>query len=122
MPRHRLAGAGTAILTAVALGAVAALPAAAAPAEGVILNVDGPGAVDGSYIVVLKETAGFSAASRQGEALVAKFDGEITHTYTAALNGYAVVMEQEEAERLAADPAVKFVVQDQTVQATGTQP
>ncbi|PWJ02273.1 serine protease [Streptomyces sp. NWU49] len=122
MTRHRLAGVGTAILTAVALGAVAALPAAAAPAEGVVLNADGPGAVDGSYIVVLKEAAGFGAASRQGKALVAKFDGEITHTYTAALNGYAVSMGQEEAERLAADPAVKFVVQDQTVQATGTQP
>ncbi|MEU8351502.1 S8 family serine peptidase [Streptomyces sp. NPDC048845] len=106
--------------TALALGALVALPATAdATAEGRILNAGAPGAIDGSYIVVLDEDAP-AADSRQGRALAERHGGEIATTYRAALNGYAVELTEREARKLAADPAVASVEPNTVVRALGT--
>ncbi|WP_337192356.1 S8 family serine peptidase [Streptomyces sp. YIM 132580] len=47
--------------------------------------------------------------------------GQIRRTYTIALNGYAAQLSGARAERLAADPAVASVEQDQRVRPTATQ-
>lgn len=47
--------------------------------------------------------------------------GQIRRTYTIALNGYAAQLSGARAERLAADPAVASVEQDQRVHSTATQ-
>ncbi|WNI20531.1 S8 family peptidase [Streptomyces sp. ITFR-16] len=113
-----IAGATTAAL---AVGAGGALPAQAAQPEGRILNAGAPEAVAGSYIVTLKQSAGFTASAAQGRKVVTGHGGRITRTYTSALNGYAAELSATEAKRLAADPAVASVEQDQKVHATATQ-
>ncbi|MGQ4715232.1 S8 family peptidase [Streptomyces anulatus] len=121
--KRRIAGAIAAATTlALAVGAGAALPAQAAPApEGRVLHAGAAGAVPGSYIVTLKETAGFRASATQGKKLIAGYGGRIERTYTSALNGYAAQLSSTGAKRLAADPAVASVEQDQKVHSTATQ-
>ncbi|MFY0510951.1 S8 family peptidase [Streptomyces anulatus] len=121
--KRRIAGAIAAATTlALAVGAGAALPAQAAPApEGRVLHAGAAGAVPGSYIVTLKETAGFRASAAQGKKLIAGYGGRIERTYTSALNGYAAQLSSTGAKRLAADPAVASVEQNQKVHSTATQ-
>ncbi|MBT2481292.1 S8 family peptidase [Streptomyces sp. ISL-94] len=124
--RRKFAGIGAAAIAALALGAAAALPASAAdgPAQGVIENAGAPGSVADSYIVTLKDSAARSTAD-SGKAVVKRYGAKIDRTYSAALNGYAVALPEAQARKLAADPAVKSVVQNRvfTVNDTqGTQP
>ncbi|CAL9349169.1 S8 family peptidase [Streptomyces sp. enrichment culture] len=119
--RRRIATAlGAAVATA-ALGLHTGAPAQAAPAEGRIIGAGAGNAVKDSYIVVLRADSGLRAASAAGRGLLARYGGEITHTYRAALNGFAARLSEREARRLAADPAVAQVVQDTTVRLAATQ-
>ncbi|MFF3338569.1 S8 family peptidase [Streptomyces flavidovirens] len=119
--RPRLAGAVTAATTAAVLSAIT-LPAQAAPAEGRILGAGAPGSVGNSYIVTLKTgPGGIKAPSEAGSDLAQRYGATIKHTYSIALNGYAVRADEAEAERLAADPNVASVVQDTKVSLAGTQ-
>ncbi|MGK5497596.1 S8 family peptidase [Streptomyces sp. URMC 125] len=115
----------TAAVTAAALAVglapgLTAVAAPAPPAEGVIQNAGAPGAIKGSYIVTLDEGAADSGTSK-GRSLVERYGATIERTYHEALNGYAVQLTEAEAKRLAADPAVAAVAQDQRVSVTATQ-
>ncbi|MGW0907931.1 S8 family peptidase [Streptomyces sp. NPDC002853] len=119
--RLRWAGAVTAATTAVVLSAIT-LPAHADPAGpplGEILGAGEPGSISGSYIVTLK--GGTTAPSRAGKGLAAKYGAKIRHTYSTALNGYAVRAGSAQAEKLAGDPRVASVFQDSTVSLDHTQ-
>jgi subtilisin family serine protease len=115
--RLRRTGGLTAVLCAAAFSATT-LPAHAVP-EGRILGAGSPGSVHGSYLVTLKEGTG--ARSAAGKGLAEKYGVEISHTYGAALNGYAIRADERRAGRLAADPRVASVVQDTRVRLDGTQ-
>ncbi|MER6238578.1 S8 family peptidase [Streptomyces clavifer] len=120
--KRRIAAAiATATTVALAVGAGAALPAQAAQPEGRILHAGTAEAVPGSYIVTLKQTAGFTASAARGRKLISGYGGKVERTYTAALNGYAATLSSAGAARLAADPAVASVEQDQRVHSTATQ-
>ncbi|UFQ14740.1 MULTISPECIES: S8 family peptidase [Streptomyces] len=123
MPRSKKTVIAAAISTAAAavLGTVTALPAQAAPAEGTVIAAGSADAVKGSYIVTLKKSSGLKAATSQGKGLIAEYGGSVTKTYKSALNGYAAKLSAAEARRLAADPAVATVEQNQRVRATATQ-
>lgn len=113
--RLRWAGAMTAATTAAVLSA-STLPAHAAPADaplGKILGAGEPGSISGSYIVTLKD--GTEAPTDAGKGLAAKYGAKIRHTYSTALNGYAVRAGSDQARRLAGDADVASVVQDSTV-------
>ncbi|MFI6145085.1 S8 family peptidase [Streptomyces sp. NPDC051109] len=123
--RRKIAGL-SATAAALALGAAAALPASAADngPRGVIENAGAPGAVAESYIVTLKDSAARSTAE-SGKAVARRYGATIGRTYSAALNGYSVKVSEAQAKKLAADPAVKSVVQNRTFtvdDARGTQP
>ncbi|MEU9746763.1 S8 family peptidase [Streptomyces niveus] len=118
--RLRIVAVLSAAVTAAGL-ALTATPAQAAPAEGRIIGAGAPNAVKDSYIVILNERSGTTSSSGEGRRLVARYGGEVSHTYRAAINGYAADLSETEAKRLAADPAVAQVVQDTTVQASATQ-
>ncbi|MFI6208644.1 S8 family peptidase [Streptomyces sp. NPDC051041] len=117
--RIRLA-AITGLVTAALTGALTALPAHAAPAEGTVLAAGSPTAVKDSYIVTLKKSAGLKASSATGKNLVKSYGGTVRKTFGAALNGYTATLSATEAKRLAADPAVASVEQDQRVQLADT--
>ncbi|MEU8984521.1 S8 family peptidase [Streptomyces sp. NPDC058251] len=110
----------TSVATAALLGGLTALPAQAAPAEGKVLAADSPTAIKGSYIVTLKKGAGFKAASSKGKGLIDEYGGTVKKTFGTALNGYTATLSAAEARRLAADPAVASVEQNQTVHLTDT--
>ncbi|MEV7531546.1 S8 family peptidase [Streptomyces hydrogenans] len=119
---RRILIASAATVAALATGlAVAPAQAAPAPAEGVVVAAGSPDAVDGSYLVTLKPGAGFAAGSAKGRGLIAGYGGKVGKTFGAALNGYAVTLDAAAARRLAADPAVATVEQNQIVRADATQ-
>ncbi|MFH8491698.1 S8 family peptidase [Streptomyces longisporoflavus] len=103
------------------LGAVTALPAQAAPTEGTVIGAGSAEAVQGSYIVTLKKDSGLKAASAKGKGLISEYGGSVHKTFKSALNGYTAKLSAAEARRLAADPAVATVEQNQRVQADATQ-
>ncbi|MFC9591865.1 S8 family serine peptidase [Streptomyces sp. NPDC056944] len=121
-PRRRTATAAAVAVAALALGSLTALPAAAAPAapEGVVENAGAEGTVPGSYIVTLDESA--QAETAKGRAVAARFGAKIKRTYTSAINGYSVELSEAQARKLAADPAVRSVVQNRVFHVDGTQP
>ncbi|MGY0018780.1 S8 family peptidase [Streptomyces sp. cg35] len=116
--RTRWTGGLIAIATAAVVSAIT-LPAHAAPAQGRIFGAGDPGAVTGSYIVTLK--GGTSAPSKAGKDLADRYGAKIRHTYSKALNGYAVKVNEARAGQLAADPSVASVVQDTKVANDHTQ-
>ncbi|MBX9423142.1 MULTISPECIES: S8 family peptidase [Streptomyces] len=120
--RRRVATAAAIAVAALALGSLSTLPAVATPAaaEGVIENAGAEGTIAGSYIVTLHESA--QAETAKGRAVAAKFGAKIERTYTSALNGYHVELSEAQAKKLAADPAVKSVVQNRVFKVNGTQP
>ncbi|WP_045312149.1 S8 family peptidase [Lentzea aerocolonigenes] len=100
--------ASTAMLTPTAIAEEAVLPGAGAQA------------VEGSYIVVLKDGARTPAS-----ALASRYQGSVKHTYSTALHGFSVTgMSERQARRLAADPDVEFVERNTvaTIQETQTNP
>ncbi|MFE0401722.1 S8 family peptidase [Streptomyces nigra] len=107
-------------LAAALVAGLGSLPAQAAPAEGTVLAAGSPTAVKDSYIVTLKKTAGLKAASGTGKDLVKRYGGTVRKTFGAALNGYSATLSAGEAKRLAADPAVASVEQNQTVRLADT--
>ncbi|MFF3554778.1 S8 family peptidase [Streptomyces tsukubensis] len=113
---------GAALAAALTLGFVTALPAAAAPEprEGRIVDAGTPNAVKDSYIVTLRDSR-VRSASAEGRALAKQYGAVVKRTYTKAINGYAVNLSERQAKRLAADPRVASVAQDQTVSIQATQ-
>ncbi|MFH8974291.1 S8 family peptidase [Streptomyces sp. NPDC017890] len=101
-------------------GGLTAVPAQAAPAEGRVLGAGSPTAVRDSYIVTLQKDAGFKASSSAGKNLVEEYGGSVDKTFGSALNGYTATLSETEAKRLAADPAVAAVEQNQRVSVTDT--
>ena len=119
--RLRIAAAVSVAAAATLAGTLAALPAQAAPAEGKVLAAGSPDAVKGSYIVTLKKSAGLKSASAEGKSLISEYGGTVKKTFRSALNGYAAALSATEAQRLAADPAVASVEQNQRVHVDATQ-
>jgi subtilisin family serine protease len=111
----------TGLAAAALVGGLTALPAQAAPAEGKVLAAGSPAAIKDSYIVTLKPSARLKAASSAGKNLVKKYGGSVDKTFSAALNGYTATLSAAEARRLAADPAVAAVEQNQRVHVDATQ-
>ncbi|MFJ3139560.1 S8 family peptidase [Streptomyces sp. NPDC086843] len=106
----------TAASTAALFGAASAQ--AAPPADGTVLGLGAANAVAGSYIVLLDG----STTSADREELAQEYGGELSRSYTAALNGFAADgLSATEAKRLAADPAVGAVVANRTYRTTATQ-
>ncbi|MFI9202215.1 S8 family peptidase [Streptomyces sp. NPDC053048] len=132
MPTHKRTGKrrlvlATALATAVAGGAtVLALPAGAtAPAEGTVYGANAKGAIDGSYIVLLKDgqrAAAEHSISTQGKDLAERYGGKLNRTYSSAVHGFSASgLDRDEAKRLAADPAVDKVVQNHRFSINGSQ-
>ncbi|MEV5439132.1 S8 family peptidase [Streptomyces sp. NPDC052682] len=110
----------TSAAAAALVGGLTALPAQAAPAEGTVLAANSPTAVKDSYIVTLKKGAGLKASSAAGRDLVEEYGGTVDKTFGKALNGYTATLSAAEARRLAADPAVASVEQNQRVRLADT--
>jgi subtilisin family serine protease len=112
----------------VAFAAVAALVvtgAQAGPAtadNGKIRHTDAAGAISGSYIVVLKDSAVPKRDARKvTDLLAARHKASVRFRYADALRGFSARMSKADALRLASDPSVAYVEQDRTVSIAVTQ-
>ncbi|MFI6148056.1 S8 family peptidase [Streptomyces sp. NPDC051109] len=115
--RYAAVGTGAAAAAAAALIA-SPLAGAATPAEGTVYGLGAPGAISGSYVVILD-------ASANKEQLAKKYGGELKRTYSSGVNGFSASgLSETGARRLAADPAVGKVVQNKkfTIKATQDNP
>ncbi|MFD6987094.1 S8 family serine peptidase, partial [Streptomyces sp. NPDC059956] len=91
------------------------LAGANTPAEGTVYGLGAPGALSGSYIVILDKDA-------DKQALAKKYGGELKRTYASAVNGFSASgLSETSAKRLAADPAVGKVVQNKKFSINSTQ-
>jgi subtilisin family serine protease len=108
-----LAGVGVAGIAA-AMVALAATPAQAA--EGEIRAAGAAEAIPNSYIVKLKD---FSASSVS--TLASRFGTQVDRTYEGGFRGFATTASEKQAKRLAADPSVDYVEQNQVFHADATQ-
>ncbi|MGH3241958.1 MAG: S8 family serine peptidase [Spirillospora sp.] len=113
----------------VGLSGVGGLGVAANAAEGVVINADSPGAVDGQYIVALKGATSLAPGAdapvaAQAHGLVRRYGGSVQGVFSAVLRGFAVDMAPGQARQLAADPSVRYVQKSVMVRASGggTQP
>jgi len=82
--------------------------------------------IENSYIVVLDENVigergRFSIAPYVAQELAATHRGQLKHVYQHAINGFAIEMTPEEAERLSMDFRVAYVEEDGIVTADATQ-
>jgi subtilisin family serine protease len=111
-----LAGVGA---TALAVTASSLLAAPAQAAEGEIRAADATHKVQNHFIVKLKDGSSASA-----ESLAGQYGGHVDTVFRSALNGFSVSLPEAAAKRLAADPSVEYVEQDQVfhTQATQTNP
>ncbi|HET6213603.1 MAG TPA: S8 family peptidase, partial [Micromonosporaceae bacterium] len=118
--RKRLLALGGVALAAACVVAVAGSPAQAA--EGTVLGVGSPNAVPGSFIVVLKDSAvSATGVSAKASTMSKSYGAKVGFTYTAALRGFSATMSAQAARRIAADPSVAYVEQDQVLTIDGTQ-
>jgi subtilisin family serine protease len=118
---RRAAVVSTALATFAGAALAAAVSASAAPSTGSVLAANGTPVKD-SYIVVLKDGAASPAVTKKAAADLAKANsGAVTHTYTAAVRGFAVRLTAEKAQKLAGDPRVASVQQDSVVTTSATQ-
>ncbi|HEU5469626.1 MAG TPA: S8 family serine peptidase [Actinophytocola sp.] len=115
----RLAGLGFVAAATVAATVGMASPAAA---EGQVLYAGSADAIPGSYVVVFADSVSAQTVDGQVQNTTAKYGGQARYTYRAALHGYAAAMTEQQARRVAADPAVAYVQQDRVVHALDVQP
>ncbi|MEV0807939.1 S8 family peptidase [Micromonospora sp. NPDC050200] len=128
VPRRRAIRALAVAAAAAALSAAASTPALAAP-TGEIRGASAPGAISGSYLVVLRTDAvgaantlaARTAVPDRAATLTKRYGGSVADVYSAALTGFSAKMTAGQARRLAADPAVAYVEQDRVVTVQGTQ-
>ncbi|MBC9715823.1 S8 family serine peptidase [Streptomyces sp. TRM66268-LWL] len=121
--RRRAAAVATVALAAGLLTTQA--PAqAAAPAAGKLRDLGTAEVVPDRYFVVLKDSAARQSGGvpAQAQGLAKKYDGKVKYTYTSALKGFSVTMNERRAERLAADPDVAYVEPVGYAHAVGEQP
>ncbi len=112
--RNAAIATGTAAAAAAALFA-GNLAGAATPAEGTVHGLGAPGAVAGSFVVILD-------ASANKADLAKKYGGTLQRSYGSEVNGFSASgLTVEEAKRLAADPAVGTVVQNKRFSIKETQ-
>ncbi|TJZ49575.1 S8 family peptidase [Streptomyces piniterrae] len=117
--KKRLITAITAAVAATGIAAVTAVTAGASPAapQGKIYGAEAKGAVNGSYIVMLKK----SVRTAETGDLADKYGGKVKRNYSSVGGFSTSGLTEEEAKRLAADPAVDKVVQNKKFHIDGTQ-
>ncbi|HVV12818.1 S8 family peptidase [Amycolatopsis sp.] len=118
-----------------AIGAAAVAIAGAGPAvaqaqEGQIRDAGTAGSVSDSYLVVLKDTTNRDFTPKSeitatidslAQNLAGRYGAQLGKTFSAALHGFSIHADQQEAKRLAADSRVAYVVQNHIFRASDTQ-
>jgi subtilisin family serine protease len=111
-----LAGLGVAAVVATLATLGSTVPASAQ--EGTIVGAGSADAIKGSYIVVLKDGTPLVDTAKN---VTSRLGGTVKRTFGTALHGFSGAMTEQQAKRVAADPAVAYVEQDKAVHLTADQ-
>ncbi|GAB3715318.1 serine protease [Amycolatopsis oliviviridis] len=84
----------------------------ASAAEGSIVNAGSAKAIKDSYIVVLKDGSSVEATAK---SVTNRHGGTVEKTFASSVRGFSGALTEKQAKRVAADPAVAYVEQNQTV-------
>ncbi|GAB3402023.1 S8 family peptidase [Flindersiella endophytica] len=121
-PRPRTLVAGLVLALITTAGATGMASAASSAPERAIRYASSPTAVSGSYLVVLKDkTLPVSAVRSSATDLAGRFGGDAKETWSGALKGFHLTGTATQARRVAADPRVAYVEQDQVFGIDTTQ-
>ncbi|MFI7077694.1 S8 family serine peptidase [Micromonospora sp. NPDC049903] len=124
---RRSAAAGLALATASSIITVATGQAASAttpeePARAAVRGTERADVVPGRYIVVLKDQrATYTSVRALAATLTRANGGNVRQVFGTALSGFSASMSTQQAEKVAANPAVAYVEQVRRVSASGTQ-
>jgi subtilisin family serine protease len=95
----------------------------ASTAGGDIRAAGAPNAVRGSYIVVLKDSLmSPTAVATTARGMASKQGGAVRQTWASAVRGFELRATEKAARRLAGDPRVAYVEQNQILRLLATQP
>ena len=85
-----------------------------------VLHGRGAGSViDGQYVIIFRNDV--PDAPGLARKLASEEAGQLRHTYTHAVKGFSARLTAQAAQRLARNPRVAYVEEDQVVRASGTQ-
>ncbi|UMP06178.1 S8 family peptidase [Amycolatopsis sp. EV170708-02-1] len=90
----------------------------ASAAEGSIVNAGSAKAIKDSYIVVLKDGSSVEATAK---SVTQRHGGTVEKTFASSVRGFSGALTEKQAKRVAADPAVAYVEQNQTVSISADQ-
>jgi subtilisin family serine protease len=94
----------------------------AATVTGTVRAADSTSAIPGSYLVVLKDgSVSASAVGSASASLATRYGLSVKQRWQAALRGFEFTGSPLSARRLAADPSVSYVEQNQAVRVDLTQ-
>jgi subtilisin family serine protease len=110
-----------AVVTATIAVVSAAPPSAAREPD--LRGTESPSRIPGSYIVVLNDGAslGRTGVATRARGLAGAHGVKVTNVYESVLYGFAATMSEAAAKKLAADPAVDYVAQDQMLELADTE-
>lgn len=98
------------------------MPAGASQSEGTVYGTKAKSAIDGSYIVMLKDSKSTNSVKAQGKGLAEEYGGKMKRTYDSAVNGFSAKgLSAQEARELAGDSSVDKVVQNKKFTISETQ-
>jgi subtilisin family serine protease len=104
--------AAVSIVFAVPASSQASSAPVAAPVPGKILYTDNANAIPDQYIVSLGANTKEEDVDRLAGELTAKYGGQKQFVYTAAMRGFSLSANKDQAALIAGDPAVEYVAQD----------
>jgi subtilisin family serine protease len=97
-----------------------AAPVSARAVSGQIVRASTADVVHDSYVVVFKDTVGKEDVGAKAAELSARFGGHTGHVFLDALRGFEVSLPEAAARRLAADPAVAYVQENEILHIDGS--
>jgi subtilisin family serine protease len=109
------------------LATAAVLTAAVVPAAGAaqgrkapLVGTERASAIDGRYIVVLKDQTSASGTS-SAKSLARSNGGRVTASYSTVIRGFAASLPDRALDKLRANPDVAYIEADQRVSIDATQ-
>jgi subtilisin family serine protease len=126
--RLRIAVSATAAAAIAVAGLAATAPASsaseAAPESSTvsIRGAGSPGAIAGSYVVVLQGQRSAAQTRATTQSLASAYDADVRKQFSASIKGFSATMSAEQAQKMAGDTRVAFVQQNQKFTANQDNP
>ncbi|MEU4389725.1 S8 family peptidase [Kribbella sp. NPDC023855] len=87
-----------------------------------VRGADSPAAIPGTYVVVLSGARSAAETRATTQSLSASYDAKVRKQFSASIKGFSASMSPEQAQKMAGDPRVAFVQQNQKFTANQDNP